>query len=51
MDSKRFEVESEAWYRAIAEGRLAPGSDRYGNAPLPRPDGKAPAIQLYPRPR
>ncbi len=27
MDSQRFEVESEAWYRAIAEGRLAPVSD------------------------
>jgi len=50
MDSKRFEVESEAWYRAIAEGRLSPGSDRYGNAPPPLPDGKAPPTQLYPRP-
>ncbi len=29
MGSQHVEVESEAWYRAIAEGRLAPVSDRY----------------------
>jgi len=27
MGSQRVEFESEAWYRAIAEGRLAPVSD------------------------
>jgi hypothetical protein len=48
MDSKRFEVESEAWYRAIAEGRLSPGSDRYGVAPQPRPDGKVAGTPIYP---
>jgi hypothetical protein len=28
MDSERFEIESEAWFRAVAEGRLQPVSDR-----------------------
>jgi hypothetical protein len=28
MDSERFEIESEAWFRAVAEGRLKPASDR-----------------------
>jgi hypothetical protein len=27
MGSQRIEFESEAWYRAVAEGRLAPVSD------------------------
>ena len=30
VEPERLEVESEAWYRAIAEGRLAPVSDRTG---------------------
>jgi hypothetical protein len=28
MDSERFEIESEAWFRAVAEGRVQPVSDR-----------------------
>ena len=28
MGSERIEFESEAWYRAVAEGRLGAGSDR-----------------------
>lgn len=28
MSSQRFEFESEAWYRAVAEGRVRAGSDR-----------------------
>lgn len=28
MGPQRFEVESEAWYRAVAEGRVGAGSDR-----------------------
>jgi hypothetical protein len=28
MSSQRFEFESEAWYRAVAEGRVGAGSDR-----------------------
>ena len=30
MGSQRFEVESEAWYRAVAEGKLVAVSDRNG---------------------
>jgi hypothetical protein len=30
MDSQRFEVESEAWHRAVAEGRIIAVSDRNG---------------------
>jgi hypothetical protein len=30
MGTQRFEVESEAWYRAVAEGRLVAVSDRNG---------------------
>jgi hypothetical protein len=30
MGSERFEVESEAWYRAVAEGRLVPATDGGG---------------------
>ena len=30
MGSQRFEVESEAWYRAVAEGKLFGVSDRNG---------------------
>ena len=42
MEPQRLEVESEAWYRAIAEGRLAPVSDpgdlpRYGRLDGARP--------------
>ena len=28
VDSHRFEIESEAWYRAVAEGRLPAVTDR-----------------------
>jgi hypothetical protein len=28
VDSERFEIESEAWFRAVAEGRVQPVSDR-----------------------
>jgi hypothetical protein len=28
MDAKQFEIESEAWYRAVAEGRLPAVTDR-----------------------
>jgi hypothetical protein len=30
MGSQRFEVESEAWYRAVAEGKLVGVSDGNG---------------------
>jgi hypothetical protein len=33
--TERIELESEAWYRAVAEGRLPAASDlRTGNVPL-----------------
>jgi hypothetical protein len=28
MDSGGFEIESEAWFRAVAEGRILPVTDR-----------------------
>ena len=40
MGSQRFEVESEAWYRAIAEGRLAPVSDQCAGR-IPPPEDPA----------
>jgi hypothetical protein len=30
MGSQRFEVESEAWHRAVAEGRIVAVSDKNG---------------------
>jgi hypothetical protein len=39
MDSERIEFESEAWYRAVAEGRLGAGSDRRDGQVWP-PDPK-----------
>lgn len=39
MGAQRFEVESEAWYRAVAEGRLGVGSDRKDGQARP-PDPK-----------
>ena len=49
MGSERFEVESEAWYRAVAEGRLVPVSDGGGEQtrrvwPPVTPDGFRPVI-------
>jgi hypothetical protein len=36
MDSNEpFEIESEAWYRAVAEGRLVPASDWGGEHTWP----------------
>lgn len=35
MGSERFEIESEAWYRAVAEGRLVPTSDWGGEQGWP----------------
>ncbi len=47
MDSQRFEIESEAWYRAVAEGRLPAVTDRalYGaqGNPGPPAPGQGPA--------
>jgi len=33
VDSNKYEIESEAWYRAVAEGRLRPATDRRYGAP------------------
>ncbi len=43
MDSERFEIESEAWFRAVAEGRLQATSDR------PRETWRAAAMPQVPR--
>jgi len=47
MDPQRFEVESEAWYRAIAEGRLAPVSDHDARWTPPTADARLPASGGY----
>jgi hypothetical protein len=50
MGSQYVEVESEAWYRAIAEGRLLPVSDR--NAAWPSsvgPQRHAPEANAFGR--
>jgi hypothetical protein len=46
MSSERIEFESEAWYRAVAEGRLGAGSDRKdGQVRPPDPRGAAAVIR------
>ena len=46
MGSERIEFESEAWYRAVAEGRLDAGSDRRnGQVRPPDPKGTTPLIR------
>jgi hypothetical protein len=47
MDSERFEIESEAWFRAVAEGRVQPASDRPREAWRAVPPSQAP---WYPAP-
>ena len=47
MDSQRFEVESEAWYRAIAEGRLAPVSDHDARWTSPAAEPTLPRSGVY----
>jgi hypothetical protein len=47
MGSERFEFESEAWYRAVAEGRVLAVSDRDGR-PRPVPEVKGAAGEIRP---
>jgi hypothetical protein len=54
MDSQRFEFESEAWYRAVAEGRLSTGSDRrdqYGRGEARPPGSRSAAYEAPVSPR
>ena len=50
MGSERFEFESEAWYRAVAEGRLDAGSDgkRAGVTVGIPPDASTPVLPQPP---
>jgi hypothetical protein len=49
MGQQRFEVESEAWYRAVAEGRVGAVSDRNAGVPTPAPPHPQ-ALTAAPRP-
>jgi hypothetical protein len=48
MSSERIEFESEAWYRAVAEGRLGAGSDRR-DVQIRPPDPTSVAALLRPQ--
>jgi len=51
MGSERFEVESEAWYRAVAEGRVGADSDRKGGQQeWLEPGGRRAAVEPPPWP-